>query len=265
MAGLSGAIVGELKMWAGGGTGSAVTVTLNGDPGSAVLEPKTGWLLCNGAVITLGTYPALVSELGTAYNQPGDSLPAGSVRLPNLQQKFPLGRAASGVYSQIGLRGGAMDHIHDLGSHYHGMSHTHDMRSHTHQSPSHTHGMSHKHYMDHYHTVNIASGAPSTPYVGAADAAGGPGWTVPTASHIHIVTGNASPVVGGSNFTGSEQNYTDFSTRDTTDGTTFFTGAPSTNTTSSPSTLITLPPNTNNSGSASTEPAFQIIHYLIKY
>jgi microcystin-dependent protein len=264
MAGLSGAIVGELKMWAGGGTGSAVTVTLNGDPGSAVLEPKTGWLLCNGAVITSGTYPALVAELGTAYNQPGDSLPVGSVRLPNLQQKFPLGRAATGTYSTIGLRGGAMDHIHNMGGHTHTMAHTHDMQSHFHAYP-HQHAIQHQHLMEHTHTVSMGTSGPSSPFVGAADAAGGPGWTVPTASHLHTFSGSTSGVQGGFPV-GSDTRYTDRSTTDFSDfPTTNGTNGPSTNFTSQPSLSTTGTPSNNNTGSASVEPAFQIIHYLVKY
>lgn len=43
------------------------------------------------------------------------------ITLPNLCQRFPLGKAASGTGSTMGGTGGAIDHTHSTPAHYHGM------------------------------------------------------------------------------------------------------------------------------------------------
>ena len=90
----------------------------------------SGWLLCDGAAVSRNTYARLFSVLGTTYGA-GDG--STTFNLPDLRQRFPLGKAASGTGSTLGATGGAIDHTHSGPSHTHGMNqHTHDM-THTHQ------------------------------------------------------------------------------------------------------------------------------------
>lgn len=41
--------------------------------------------------------------------------------LPNLQQRFPLGRATSGTGALLGATGGTIDHTHSVPAHFHGV------------------------------------------------------------------------------------------------------------------------------------------------
>ncbi len=77
----------------------------------------TGWLLCNGADISRTTYAALFAVLGTAFGA-GDG--STTFNLPDLRQRFPLGKADSGTGSTLGGTGGAIDHTHAGPSHAHG-------------------------------------------------------------------------------------------------------------------------------------------------
>jgi microcystin-dependent protein len=77
----------------------------------------SGWLLCNGAgYSTTGATAALFAEIGYAYGGSG-----GTFNVPDLRQKFPLGRAAAGTGSVLGGTGGAIDHTHQVSGHYHGL------------------------------------------------------------------------------------------------------------------------------------------------
>jgi microcystin-dependent protein len=88
-------ILGEIRMWAG--QPSSLT---------GAVEVYPGWLLCNGAVVLTSSYPDLAGVLGTAYNTGGEI--GGQVRLPNLQQRFPMGQAQSGAGNVRGGTGGAL-------------------------------------------------------------------------------------------------------------------------------------------------------------
>jgi microcystin-dependent protein len=81
----------------------------------------TGWFLCNGQLISRVTYAALFGVVGTTYGA-GDGLTTFAV--PNLQQRFPLGKAASGTGATLGGTGGAIDHAHTVSGHYHSTSGT---------------------------------------------------------------------------------------------------------------------------------------------
>lgn len=78
-----------------------------------VAAPPTGWLICNGSTFSSLTYPALDTLLG------GNTL-------PDLRQRFPLGKAAAGTGATLLGSGGAIDHTHT------GPSHTHTTASHAH-------------------------------------------------------------------------------------------------------------------------------------
>lgn len=90
----------------------------------------TGWLLCNGASFSAGTYPDLAALLG-------------GTTLPDLRQRFPMGKAASGTGSTLGGTGGSKDAI--------AVTHNHPQDPHNHIQDQHAHGLSggnHKHAAD---------------------------------------------------------------------------------------------------------------------
>jgi microcystin-dependent protein len=86
----------------------------------------TGYLLCQGQAVDRVVYAALFSVLGTTYGA-GDG--STTFNVPDLQQRFPLGKAAAGTGSTLGGTGGTIDHVHT------GPSHTHTTAAHTHTVP----------------------------------------------------------------------------------------------------------------------------------
>lgn len=97
--------------------------------------PPTGYLICNGAAVSRTTYSALFTTIGTTFGV-GDG--STTFNVPDLRQRFPLGKAASGtgsLWGNINGVGGNIDHTHTGGAH------THDMSNHTHSIPGHYHAM----------------------------------------------------------------------------------------------------------------------------
>ena len=80
--------------------------------------PPSKYLLCDGTAISRTTYAQLFGILGTTYGV-GDG--STTFNLPDLRQKFPIGKAASGTGNSLGDTGGAIDHTHTVPAHYHGM------------------------------------------------------------------------------------------------------------------------------------------------
>jgi microcystin-dependent protein len=76
----------------------------------------TGYLLCNGALISRATFADLFTAIGEAYGAGDGSTTFG---LPDLRQRFPLGLAASGTGNTLGGTGGLIDHVHTGPSHTH--------------------------------------------------------------------------------------------------------------------------------------------------
>jgi hypothetical protein len=74
-----------------------------------------GHLLCQGQSLARLSYPDLFAAIGTAYG----AVDANSFSLPNMQQRFPLGKAAAGTGSVLGSSGGAIDHVHKVFKHFH--------------------------------------------------------------------------------------------------------------------------------------------------
>jgi microcystin-dependent protein len=73
----------------------------------------TGWLMCDGGAVSRSTFANLFAAIGTAYGV-GDG--ATTFNLPDLRQRFPLGKAASGTGATLGGTGGSIDHTHALDS-----------------------------------------------------------------------------------------------------------------------------------------------------
>lgn len=70
-----------------------------------------GWLLCNGAAVSRTTYADLFAAVGTTYGA-GDG--STTFNVPDLRQRFPLGRSAGGTGAALGATGGSIDHVHSL-------------------------------------------------------------------------------------------------------------------------------------------------------
>ena len=87
-----GTITGEVKMWA---TGTA----------------PTGYLLCDGSLVSRTTYALLFSVIGTTFG-PGDS--STTFNLPNFRDRMPVG---AGISYSANTTGGSKDSI--LVSHSH--------------------------------------------------------------------------------------------------------------------------------------------------
>ena len=96
------------------GVSTALTATV--PTGSGMLwytsAAPSGWAICDGsAVHRVGDHAALFALLGTTYGA-GDG--TTTFCLPDLRQRFPLGKAASGTGSTLADTGGAIDHVHSV-------------------------------------------------------------------------------------------------------------------------------------------------------
>lgn len=78
--------------------------------GGTDLTVPAGWLLCDGRSVLIETYPALHAAILTAYGTTGSP----NFNLPDLRQRFPLGKAVSGVGVSLGDTGGLIDHTHSV-------------------------------------------------------------------------------------------------------------------------------------------------------
>lgn len=68
-----------------------------------------GWYLCDGSQKSRVDDNGLFQIIGTTYGI-GDG--STTFNLPDLRQRFPLGKAASGTGATLGTTGGAIDHTH---------------------------------------------------------------------------------------------------------------------------------------------------------
>lgn len=156
-----------------------------------------GYLICDGSAVSRTTYADLFAILSTTYGS-GDG--STTFNLPDLRQRFPLGKAASGTGNALGGTGGAIDHTHTAPAHYHGMGTGADLNITA--SGSHTHTF----------TVDVACnvGGTGNCYQGATQTAA---VSLNTATHTHAagdiagsiglktggVDGNASMTSGANN------------------------------------------------------------------
>lgn len=143
-----------------------------------------GFALCDGSAISRTTYAALFAVLGTAYGA-GDL--STTFNLPDLRQRFPLGKATSGTGNTLGATGGNIDHDHAVPAHYHGKG-TLNITS----SGTHTTAISH----DHSSFNTVAGGGHGH---GHSLTASSSNFAVKTGS----VAGSGSPM-SGTNATGGD-------------------------------------------------------------
>ena len=73
--------------------------------------PSGGWALCDGSAVNRTTFASLFTAISTAFGI-GDG--STTFNLPDLRQRFPLGKAASGTGSTLGGTGGNIDHTHSF-------------------------------------------------------------------------------------------------------------------------------------------------------
>jgi len=92
------------------------------------------WLICDGTAISRTQYGALFAILGTTYGTGNGST---TFNLPDLRQRFPIGKAASGTANTLAGTGGAIDHTHSVPAHHHAMGTGADLNITS--SGSHTH------------------------------------------------------------------------------------------------------------------------------
>jgi microcystin-dependent protein len=118
----------------GGGGGGSTTAAL---PAGIIVAyggtvPPPGWLLCDGASYSSTAYSKLSEALlGANFGGGG-----GQFNVPDLRQRFPLGKGASGKGSVMAEHDGQLDHVHTGGTHQHPVAaHTHGMKNHTHPVP----------------------------------------------------------------------------------------------------------------------------------
>jgi len=101
-----------------------------------------GYLLCDGTAVSRTTYADLFAVVSTTY---GAGNGTTTFNVPDLRQKFPMGKAASGTGSTLGGTGGSKDAI--AVSHPHGFTDP----GHNHIQDQHGHGVTdagHKHGVD---------------------------------------------------------------------------------------------------------------------
>jgi len=196
---------------------STPTGVISGYGGSSA---PSGWLLCDGAEISRATFAALFAVIGTTFGV-GDG--STTFDLPDLKQRFPIGKADAGVASVLGETGGAVSHTHTGPNHQHtgpshthtGPSHTHTMGTHTHTGPSHTHTVdppstasdsqgSHTHTMGtHTHFVSdTTSGPSSTTSVDSGI------FTAAAPAHTHSTSDTSSAVDPGDTNSGGAHTHT---------------------------------------------------------
>lgn len=97
--------------------------------GGTVAPP--GWLLCNGSSYATTDYPALFTAILYTFGGAG-----ANFQVPDLRQRFPLGKAASGTGAVLAATGGLIDHTHAGGSHTHAIpAHVHSIATHSHPVP----------------------------------------------------------------------------------------------------------------------------------
>ena len=99
------------------------TITLDDAEGSDVrtgmfmpyggTSAPLGYLMCDGSAVSRSTYAALFTVIGTAYGV-GDG--STTFNLPDLRQRFVLGKATAGTGATLGGTGGNIDHTHPLNS-----------------------------------------------------------------------------------------------------------------------------------------------------
>lgn len=95
----------------------------------AGLVPPTGHLFCDGTLKLRADYPELYAAIGTQWGAGDGSTTFG---IPNLQQRFPVGKGTEAWADVVAETGGSKDLI--VVAHGHDMTHTHAVANHSHNA-----------------------------------------------------------------------------------------------------------------------------------
>ena len=108
--------------------------------------PPEGYLLCDGATITIEDYPNLYTIIGNTFNSGGSPPPVGSFCVPDMRGRFVVGNGqnAGDTLYNINDKGGEEVHVlttDEVGEHTHGIVLTDEGHTHTATATSaeHTH------------------------------------------------------------------------------------------------------------------------------
>ena len=72
---------------------------------------SSDYLLCDGSAVSRTIYSDLFATIGIVFGA-GDG--STTFNIPDLRQRFVLGRAASGTGATFGATGGVIDHTHNI-------------------------------------------------------------------------------------------------------------------------------------------------------
>lgn len=75
----------------------------------------SGYVLCDGSSLLRASFAALFAVIGTTFG----SVDGTHFTIPDLRQRFPIGKAAAGTGSTLGGVGGSIDHTHTSAAHTH--------------------------------------------------------------------------------------------------------------------------------------------------
>jgi len=186
------------------------------------------WLICDGTAVSRSDYAKLFAVLGTTY---GVGNGTTTFNLPDLRQRFPMGKSASGTGNTLAGTGGTVDHTHSVPAHYHGMGTGADLNITSSGS-----GTTGNDSPDHTHSVGIASS--SVVY----------GWSV--------VGGSAGYTISGSTTSGGRSAFHTHSTPNHTHGSGNFAGKIG---------LVTGGVDGNAAMTSGTQnPPYLVVNYIIK-
>lgn len=99
-----------------GGSPSVTAVPTGGILAYGAASAPTGFLLCDGSLVSRATFAALFAVIGIDFGA-GDGMTTFAV--PDMRGRYPMGVAASGTGNALGDTFGAIDHTHTGPSHIH--------------------------------------------------------------------------------------------------------------------------------------------------
>lgn len=155
-----------------GGVAAALTTDARFNPVGVVLpyagsSAPTGYLLCNGASVSRTTYSALFGIVSTTYG----SVDGSTFNVPNLQDRVPVGKNATGTFATLGGTGGAETvalTVAQLASHQHTTPALSGAFTSDPATAAHTHTTNIAHDHDHTITANQGSHTHTTALVPTA-------------------------------------------------------------------------------------------------
>lgn len=245
--------------------GSNATVLIGGNQ---ELQDAPGWVLCNGASVTMrdgsvvvvpnmndrypigagGTYALGATAGNSLATQQAVSIAHGHsiahTHTHDHAHEHTVQNHAHGLNSHthtISAHSHTLNnHVHSLNSHTHTITHTHSLSTHTHLMSSHTHSLS-----NHTHGINITSQGVSSGLVLFA-LMPDPRFQAATEAHTHLVSGSTGSI--STDTSGVNNNPTAGPSIDAT-------GASSAPSTGGPSTTNTLGPDVAGTGSTGPLPS----------